>query len=75
MDKLNTTSIVRVLREIVATVLRELVGKFGNGFEEKVSTPSRQLAEYLTVLPPKKQLEAKLHEALQLAKERYHVED
>lgn len=33
------------------------------------------VAEYLTVLPPKKQLEAKLHEALQLAKERYHVED
>ncbi len=33
------------------------------------------VAEYLTVLPPKKQLQAKLHEALRLAKERYHVED
>lgn len=33
------------------------------------------VAEYLTVLPPKKQLQAKLHEALQLAKERYYVED
>jgi predicted nuclease of restriction endonuclease-like (RecB) superfamily len=33
------------------------------------------VAEYLTVLPPKKQLEAKLHEAVQLARERYHVED
>jgi len=33
------------------------------------------VAEYLTVLPPKKQLEAKLHEAVQLARERYRVED
>lgn len=33
------------------------------------------VAEYLTVLPPKKQLKAKLYEALQLAKEKYHVED
>lgn len=33
------------------------------------------VAQYLTVLPQKEKLQAKLHESLQRARERYHVED
>lgn len=33
------------------------------------------VAQYLTVLPQKEKLQAKLHESLQRAREKYHVED
>ena len=70
-------------KEIVVTVSRQLVDKYGRNYEEKNLRRMIQFAEkfsnyenvvtlsgYWTELPPKEILEAKLQDALLKAKER-----